>query len=147
MAIRGSQENLATFRWMLMASCAIAGRLAAWKPLLQVRRSLNAPKRKLPKVKIPLSVNWPIITQEGEINQRTIIEAAHLGDQFAIELLEEAGEVLAKGISILIHLFNPEAIIIGGQMAEAENLIKDPIYPEVKQIHHATLEAGYPDFS
>jgi N-acetylglucosamine repressor len=72
-------------------------------------------------------------TQEGEINQRTIIEAAHLGDQFAIELLEEAGEVLAKGISILIHLFNPEAIIIGGQMAEAENLIKDPIYQKLSK--------------
>jgi len=69
----------------------------------------------------------------GEINQRTIIEAAHLGDQFAIELLEEAGEVLAKGISILIHLFNPEAIIIGGQMAEAENLIKDPIYQKLSK--------------
>lgn len=71
--------------------------------------------------------------QEGVINQRTIIEAAHLGDQFAIELLEEAGEVLAKGISILIHLFNPEAIIIGGQMAEAENLIKDPIYQKLSK--------------
>lgn len=68
-----------------------------------------------------------------EIKQRTIIEAAHLGDQFAIELLEEAGEVLAKGISILIHLFNPEAIIIGGQMAEAGNLIKDPIYQKLSK--------------
>jgi len=27
----------------------------------------------------------------------------------------------------LIHLFNPEAIIIGGEMAEAGNLITDPI--------------------
>lgn len=68
-----------------------------------------------------------------EIKQQTIIEAAHMGDQFAIELLEEAGEVLAKGISMLIHLFNPEAIIIGGQMAEAENLIKDPIYQKLNK--------------
>ncbi len=68
-----------------------------------------------------------------EIKQQTIIEAAHLGDQFAIELLEDAGEVLAKGISVLIHLFNPEAIIIGGQMAEAGNLIKDPIYQKLNK--------------
>jgi glucokinase-like ROK family protein len=62
-----------------------------------------------------------------EITLKTIIDAANSGDLFAIELIEEAGEYLAKGISILIHLFNPEAIIIGGEMAEAGNLITDPI--------------------
>jgi N-acetylglucosamine repressor len=62
-----------------------------------------------------------------KITLKTIIDAANNGDLFAIELIEEAGEYLAKGISILIHLFNPEAIIIGGEMAEAGNLITDPI--------------------
>ena len=62
-----------------------------------------------------------------KINLKTIIDAANNGDLFAIELIEEAGEYLAKGISILIHLFNPEAIIIGGEIAEAGNLITDPI--------------------
>lgn len=63
----------------------------------------------------------------SRIKLKTIIDAANQGDLFAIELLEEAGEYLAKGISILIHLFNPEAIIIGGEMADAGNLITDPV--------------------
>ncbi len=63
----------------------------------------------------------------GKIKLKTILDAANKGDQFAIELLEESGEYLAKGISILIHLFNPELIIIAGEMADAGNLITDPV--------------------
>ncbi len=65
--------------------------------------------------------------QGGKLKLATIIEAAKLGDLFAIELIEGAGEELAKGMAVLIHLFNPEAIIIGGEMAEAGNLITDPV--------------------
>jgi glucokinase-like ROK family protein len=68
-----------------------------------------------------------------KIKLKTIISAANMGDQFAIELLEESGEYLAKGISILIHLFNPDAVIIGGEMAEAGHLIKDPIQQKMSK--------------
>ncbi len=68
-----------------------------------------------------------------KIRLKTIIKAANMGDQFAIELLEEAGEYLAKGISMLIHLFNPDVIIIGGEMAEANSLIKDPIQQKISK--------------
>lgn len=69
----------------------------------------------------------------ANIKLATIIEAAYKGDHFAIELIEEAGEHLAKGISMLIHLFNPEAIIIGGEMAEAGNLITDPVQQKLNK--------------
>ncbi|MFW5707153.1 MAG: ROK family protein [Bacteroidota bacterium] len=68
-----------------------------------------------------------------KVKLRHIIDAATNGDLFAIELIEEAGEYLAKGISILIHLFNPEAIIIGGEMADAGNLITDPVQQKLNK--------------
>ena len=79
-----------------------------------------------------------IITKlvEDDIDQiklRDIIHAANSGDLFAIELIEEAGEYLAKGMSILIHLFNPEMIIIGGEIAEAGNLITDPVQQKLNK--------------
>lgn len=79
-----------------------------------------------------------IITKmvEDDIDQiklRDIINAANNGDLFAIELIEEAGEYLAKGMSILIHLFNPEMIIIGGEIAEAGNLITDPVQQKLNK--------------
>jgi N-acetylglucosamine repressor len=62
-----------------------------------------------------------------------IIKAAHQGDQFAIELIEKSGEYLARGLAVLIHLLNPEMIIIGGDMANAENLLSDPIQQKLNK--------------
>ena len=52
-----------------------------------------------------------------------VVEAANRGDQFAINILAEAGTALGKGIAILIQLFNPELIILGGKIAEAKSLL------------------------
>ncbi len=73
---------------------------------------------------------------EGNINSiklPDIIQAAHQGDQFAIELIEDAGAYLARGLAILIHLFNPEMIIVGGDLAKAENLLADPIQQKLNK--------------
>jgi len=67
------------------------------------------------------------------ITLKNIIDAANNGDLFAIELIEEAGEYLAKAMSILIHLFNPEVIIIGGEISDAGNLITDPIQQKLNK--------------
>jgi N-acetylglucosamine repressor len=62
-----------------------------------------------------------------KINIDIILKAAQKGDQFAIGILSQIGEHLGKGIAILIHLFNPELIILGGELSKAENYITDPI--------------------
>ncbi len=61
------------------------------------------------------------------VKSSTIVEAAQQGDHLAIDLLAEIGENLGKGLATLIHLFNPEAIIIGGNLSRAEQFIVDPI--------------------
>mgnify|MGYP000976812913 FL=1 len=63
----------------------------------------------------------------SKITIETVLSAAQRGDQFAIGLLASMGEHLGRGIAILIHLFNPELIIIGGELTKAENYIIDPI--------------------
>ncbi|NVO20686.1 MAG: ROK family transcriptional regulator [Bacteroidetes bacterium] len=62
-----------------------------------------------------------------KINSEIILQAAQRGDQFAISLLSSIGEHLGRGIAVLIHLFNPELIIIGGELTQAENYLIDPI--------------------
>jgi N-acetylglucosamine repressor len=62
-----------------------------------------------------------------KINSDIILSAAQKGDQYAIGLLSEIGEHLGKGMAALIHLFNPELIIIGGELSRAGNYITDPI--------------------
>jgi N-acetylglucosamine repressor len=62
---------------------------------------------------------------------KVIIDAAHNGDQYAINILSEVGLNLGKGIAILIQLFNPELIILGGKMAEAKQYISIPIQQSI----------------
>lgn len=65
----------------------------------------------------------------AQLTLEQVVEAANRGDQFAINLLAEAGTALGKGIAILIQLFNPELIILGGQIAQAKALL----LPSVQQ--------------
>ena len=66
-----------------------------------------------------------------KIDISTLIEAARLGDQFAISLFTEAGKWLGKGIAYLIQIFNPELIIVGGSVAEAGQFMLAPIQQSV----------------
>ncbi|TPE46302.1 ROK family transcriptional regulator [Pontibacter mangrovi] len=79
---------------------------------------------------------------EAELEQlepQQIIEAASQGDQFAINLLTETGSNLGKGIAILIQLFNPELVILGGKIAEAGQLITTPIQQAINTYCMAQL--------
>ncbi len=67
------------------------------------------------------------------IQVSTIIEAMENGDVFAIELISRAGEYLGKGIAGLIHIFNPEMVIIGGNIACAKHFLLDPIHQSLNK--------------
>lgn len=62
-----------------------------------------------------------------KIDISIVIQAANSGDQFAISLFSEVGKWLGRGMAYLIQIFNPELIIIGGQVAVAKQFILAPI--------------------
>jgi predicted NBD/HSP70 family sugar kinase len=62
-----------------------------------------------------------------KIDISIVIQAANSGDQFAISLFLEVGKWLGRGMAYLIQIFNPELIIIGGQVAVASQFILAPI--------------------
>jgi len=64
---------------------------------------------------------------QNKLTTSLIIDAAKAGDQLSIELINQAGEALGRGIAVLIHLFNPELIIIGGELSRAADLLINPI--------------------
>jgi predicted NBD/HSP70 family sugar kinase len=64
---------------------------------------------------------------QGEVEPFLVVDAALAGDQRAITILSEVGLDLGRGISILIQLLNPELIIIGGSVAEANQYLITPI--------------------
>jgi len=62
-----------------------------------------------------------------EIQLEDIIQAAISDDMLAIELIGVIGENLGKGIALLINLFNPELVILGGSLADTGEYIRLPI--------------------
>lgn len=56
-----------------------------------------------------------------------VINAAKNDDNLSIELIEEAGEKVGKSIAFLINIFNPELVIIGGNMSYAGDYLMLPL--------------------
>jgi len=56
-----------------------------------------------------------------------IMEAANNGDQFAIELLSDAGYKIGKALAILIHIMNPANIVLSGRGAIVGKILLAPI--------------------
>lgn len=63
----------------------------------------------------------------GVIHIDDIIAAAKNDDNLSIELIEEAGEKIGKSIAFLINIFNPELVIIGGNMSLAGDYLMLPL--------------------
>jgi len=56
-----------------------------------------------------------------------IAEEAQKGDAIALEVFEETGYYLGLCVTNLINLLNPEMVVIGGGIAQAGDIILDPI--------------------
>lgn len=59
----------------------------------------------------------------GEITTKKLSEAAKAGDPFAKKVFAKSGEMLGKGLSILIDLINPEKIVLGGVFMRSSELL------------------------
>ncbi len=54
------------------------------------------------------------LKKNGVLTARDVAEAAHDGDELAIEIVHETGSRLGEALAILVDVFNPERIVIGG---------------------------------
>ena len=59
----------------------------------------------------------------GRIDARMVFDAARAGDPLACSVLDETSGYLARGLSILVNLVDPQRIILGGGVAEAGEIL------------------------
>ena len=69
----------------------------------------------------------PKYEKKEPIHINDIITAARNDDNLSIELIEEAGEKVGKAVAFLINIFNPETVIVGGNLAAAGDYIMLPL--------------------
>ncbi|WP_066189722.1 ROK family transcriptional regulator [Gracilibacillus timonensis] len=110
-------------------------------------------------------ISWPAtaqkIMEEIEIGRETMladyltnhktfiapsefVEAVNAGDDLAIEINHQMAEYLSAGVVHLVHLFNPEAIILGGDVTNQNPILYACLQDMVEQ---RALKALYKDVS
>lgn len=66
-------------------------------------------------------------TNIDDIEMEDIINAANNDDVLAIELIGKIGANIGRGIALLINIFNPELVILGGSLSTTKEYIRLPI--------------------
>ncbi len=59
----------------------------------------------------------------ADCTAKTLAEAAERGDAFARKVFRKSGEMLGRGLAVLIDLLNPERIVIGSVFARSGRLL------------------------
>jgi predicted NBD/HSP70 family sugar kinase len=79
-----------------------------------------------------------------EITAAVVVEAANFQDPLALVVLGNAGRMIGKALSYAVNLFNPEAVIIGGQLSKAGPVLLDPLFETARRL---TLPRLFGDLS
>lgn len=74
------------------------------------------------------SLMWKkYIKSLDEVNAKNIFDAAKEGDELMLQCVEKFSENIATGLVSLIHIFNPQVIIIGGGVSNEGAYLIDRI--------------------
>ncbi len=67
------------------------------------------------------------------MNAKTAFDAARLGDEIGIKIVDQYIDILADGLSNVVNIFQPNVIVIGGGVSkEGENLLV-PLREKMKE--------------
>ena len=96
-------------------------------------------KRRLAKDDKPSSIRGA-----AHMNAKVVFDAVKAGDELAIEVAEQFGEILGKGLSIVADVTNPEVFVIGGGVSKAGPVVLDYISKNyVKYVFHASRDTRF----
>ncbi len=70
---------------------------------------------------------------QGEVGARALAEAARQGDALSLQLWDEIGADLGLGIATYYNLMGPEAVIVGGGVSLAGDLLLEPARRTVRE--------------
>ena len=95
--------------------------------------------RRLAKDNTPSSIR-----NASHMNAKVVFDAVTAKDALAIEVAEEFGEILGKGLSIVADVTNPEVFVIGGGVSKAGPVVLDFIRKNyVKYVFHASRDTKF----
>ncbi len=81
----------------------------------------------------PDSAIGQVLAAGGEVDGKAVTDAALAGDETAIGVFELIGSRLGVACSSFANIFQPDAIVIGGGVIAAGDLLLDPVRREVRE--------------
>jgi glucokinase len=81
----------------------------------------------------PDSAIGRLLAGGGTVDGRAVTEAAIAGDETSIAVFELIGSRLGVACSSLANIFQPDAIVVGGGVIAAGDLLLDPARREVRE--------------
>ena len=73
------------------------------------------------------SAKYKEMATDGIITPYIVAQAALQGDTVSIQIFKQMGKIIGTGLASVVNLLNPEKIIIGGGVADAGDLLLEPI--------------------
>lgn len=71
----------------------------------------------------------PSVLRQGELSAKAVFDAVKAGDEVAIEIAEQFGDYLGRGLATLATIINPEVFVIGGGVSKAGEVLLPFIEP------------------
>ena len=68
----------------------------------------------------------------GKVTSELVFEAARAGDAVSLGVLNEVGRSLGNAITSLLHIFNPEIVLLNGGVSEQGDFFLDPVRKAVR---------------
>ena len=121
--LAGEFSHIPLFSNNKLCSCGKSGCLETEASLLVV---VEKAKEGIREGRVTMLKN-ELFGSDPDKASMAVIRAAEKGDKFAVELISEAGYHIGRGVAILIHLLNPEAIVLSGRGSLAGKIWRIPL--------------------
>ncbi len=84
------------------------------------------------------------VLRQGEVSAKTVFDAVKAGDELAIEVAQQFGDYLGKGLAVIAGVINPEIFVIGGGVSKAGEVLFDYIKPAFdKTVFHGCKDTKF----
>lgn len=84
------------------------------------------------------------VLRSGEVSAKTVFDAVKAKDELAMEVAGEFGKYLGECLAAIACVVNPEAIVIGGGVSKAGEILMDYIKPHYeKRVFHGSRNVKF----
>ena len=84
------------------------------------------------------------VLRQGAVSAKTVFDAVKAGDELAIEIAQQFGDYLGKGLAVIAGVVNPEIFVIGGGVSKAGEVLFEYIRPAFnKTVFHGCKDTKF----